>query len=622
MTRRLQGRLALYCLAIAMVPTLVCALSTSAWAKPGTKIALAPVEGDKSNEVGKAVTDALEGSDLTVVPPKEVTRVVEKLGYADELTAKQMKKVQAELEAAAYVQGKVDKAETGNGKKLHFNVFINGKKAKGFSLEFTNAKSPKFKKTLKETMIAKVGVATGDVPVEAVAEADKPAKPSKADKKKKKGDDDVEADEAADKKDKKGKGKKDKDKKDKVAAAEPDDEDAAPAKDKKGKKGKKDKDKDKKAKDETVAVAEVPDDDAARVKDKKGKKGKKDKKDKAIAGTSDADLKVEASVESDGPKPKAIDTTLPEEDGSKAKPEGDGEDADKKKPKQVADADVSGSSDAPAVSAKLTLEPPRHAANRVAIRLDLGASFANRTLKYTSRAFTEGMGAPPNYANKPVPAARIDGELYPFAFSNPKGFLGGLGFAGEYDKTLSLKLKTMSQPDANLTAKSQHYEVGIRYRIGLGSLPTSPTVTLAAGYGARSFIVDRSVLAVGNALDMPDTSYKYFDPGLDFRIPIGKSVAFFAGGRALLVTSAGPITEPTGYGQAKILGYNGTGGLDFVFGNRVALRVQGEFTQVGLSFTATGDSLATNRDGDATTPDVSKATDRSIGGAATLGILY
>jgi hypothetical protein len=597
------------CLAIVAVPLVVSA-------KPGTKIALAKVDGDKGGEVSKLVTDALDGSNLTVVSPKEVTRVVEKLGYSDDaLSEKEMKKVQAELEAAAFVQGKLEKEAA--GRKLHFSVFVNGKKAKGFSLEFTNTKSDKFKKTLKETLVAKIGAATGDVEAP-VAEADTKTKAKKKGKKVADADADADDDPKAKKKDDpkaKKKGKK-------TADADADADDAEPKAKKKGKK---------------VADADADDDDP-KAKTKAKKKGKKvadadadadepktKKKGKKVADADadddpkakkkkDADLKVEASVDV-----KA--DTKTDDDASPKGPKDVDADAAPPPKKQVADADVS--ADNTKIVAHAPLEAaPMHAANRVAIRLDAGVSIANRSLKFASRSFTEGVGSPPSFSNKPVGGARIDGELYPFAFGNPHGILAGFGFAGEYDKALSLKLRTTQQPDTQLPATVDHYEVGIRYRIGLGSTPTSPTVTLAAGYGDRKFVTNRTALDPGNTLDLPDTDYKYFDPGLDFRIPLGARIAFFAGGRAMLVTSAGQITQPTGYGQAKILGYLATGGLDFVLGNRVALRLEGEFAQVGLKFTATGDSQATNRDMDPTTPDVSSATDRSIGGAATLAILY
>ena len=73
--------------------------------------------------------------------------------------------------------------------------------------------------------------------------------------------------------------------------------------------------------------------------------------------------------------------------------------------------------------------------------------------------------------------------------------------------------------------------------------------------------------------------------------------------------------------RAKVFGGSGQAGLDIVLGNRFAIRLVGEFTQVGFAFTGTG-MLANGRDRDTATKDVGGASDRSIGGAATLAVLY
>jgi hypothetical protein len=260
-----------------------------------------------------------------------------------------------------------------------------------------------------------------------------------------------------------------------------------------------------------------------------------------------------------------------------------------------------------------------HTANTVAVRVDLGVSVQNRQLVFTSRNnFPE---APNPYKNAPVPGARVEGELYPFAFINPKGIAGILGFAGEYDKTLSLTLRTTAEANVPVKATQQHWSIGARLRIPFGSKATSPTVTLGAGYGRRTFKTDRSGLMNQAALDVPDTNYKLIDPGITFRIPIIPQLALTFGGKALIVIDAGPIQKPESYGRAKVFGGSGQAGLDIVLGNRFAIRLVGEFVQVGFAFTGTG-ALANNRDRDPLSKDVGGASDRSVGGAATLAVLY
>jgi hypothetical protein len=335
-------------------------------------------------------------------------------------------------------------------------------------------------------------------------------------------------------------------------------------------------------------------------------------------GDEDGDKKkkkrLAAAAEGDDEDPVGGD-----DDDSKKKKK----DTKKKKKKKVATGDDDEETDPDAeeeedIDAAVRRVSP-HSANTVAVRLDLGVSVQNRQLVFTSRSnFPE---APKPYKNAPVPGARIEGELYPFAFISPKGIAGILGFAGEYDKTLSLTLRTTAEATVPVKATQQHWSIGARLRIPFGGKPTSPTVTLGAGYGSRSFKTDRSGLMNPASLDVPDTKYSIIDPGITFRIPIIPQLALTFGGKALIVVDAGPIQRPDSYGRAKVFGGAGQGGLDIVLGNRFAIRLIAEFTQVGFAFTGTG-AMANSRDRDPTSKDVGGASDRSVGGAATLAVLY
>lgn len=268
-----------------------------------------------------------------------------------------------------------------------------------------------------------------------------------------------------------------------------------------------------------------------------------------------------------------------------------------------------------------TMKAPLHSANRAAARVDVGASFKNRGLTWNSRAnFPEG---PKNFKNTPVPGARFEAELYPLGFQNPKSVAAGLGIAVEYDKTLVDTLHSSDQPAAPIKANQQSFSVGARFRIVLGGSAMAPSITLGVGYGKRRFTTDRSQLddPAKFAQYVPDTNYSVVDPGLDFRIPLVPAVALTFGGRALIVTDAGPIQMPSSYGRAKVFGARAAGGLDIILGKRFAIRIEGEFAQVGFAFTGTGD-YARNLDKDPDTKDVGGMTDRSIGGSATLGVVY
>lgn len=324
--------------------------------------------------------------------------------------------------------------------------------------------------------------------------------------------------------------------------------------------------------------------------------------DASGGGDADDEPKKKKKVDDDDDKPK-----------KKHKKADDDDDEPKKKHKKDDDDGPESEDGTPKLAA--------HMANHVAIRIDAGISFATRKLSFVSRQFTEGKGPPKPYSNSTVPGARVEGELYPLAFQNPNSPAAGLGLGFDFDQTISLTLKTTAQPDAALKATQRHYAIGVRYRIAFGQTASSPTVTLAFNYGNRIFKVDRSPLMAGNELDLPDVAYKMYEPGAALRVPVAPAIALVAMARAMLISDAGSIVTGTQYGQAKVFGFEGQAGLDIVLGDRFAIRLVGEIAQVGYTFTGVGE-LAKNRDNNPATPDVGGATDRSIGGSATLAVLY
>ena len=312
--------------------------------------------------------------------------------------------------------------------------------------------------------------------------------------------------------------------------------------------------------------------------------------------------------------PKA---TRPDDEG--ADEEGDEDGKKKKKKKKLArDGDDDDPDEDPEIAAAVARVSP-HAANRVAVRLDLGASFQNRSLTFTQRSnFPEG---PKPYSNSYVPGARIEGELYPLAFGNPKSFVSGLGLAGEFDRTLSLTLRTTAEPTVPVPTKQYRWAVGARIRIPFGKSATSPSITLGTDYGKRAFSPDRTQLAMSSSLDVPNTTYTSIQPGLAFRIPFIPQLAFAGAAKAHLIQSAGPIQKLDSYGRASVFGVTAQAGFDIVLGNRFAIRLVGEFAQFGFAFVGNG-FRTTSLDGDPDTKDIGGALDRSIGGAATLAVLY
>ncbi|HET9993301.1 MAG TPA: hypothetical protein VFQ65_32415 [Kofleriaceae bacterium] len=172
---------------------IVLAVPVTAEAKP--RVALVTFEGDPGGEAQEVVSDAI-GEDVMLVGPKQVNRTVDKLGLdTADLGEKDLRKLSKELQADAVIQGKLSKK--GDNKLLHFKLFIHGKKAKGFKVEFASLKSKKLRTQLHDKMIDKLDGGDGGE----VASAKKGSKAAATD------DDEDPISGGQDKKKKKGAGK-------------------------------------------------------------------------------------------------------------------------------------------------------------------------------------------------------------------------------------------------------------------------------------------------------------------------------------------------------------------------------------------------------------------------------
>lgn len=379
--------------------------------------------------------------------------------------------------------------------------------------------------------------------------------------------------------------------------------------------------------DTTKKKAGSSDDEEDPLASKKGKKTKAGKGKKLASEDDEAKPAKKSDEDEDRPaKKKLASADEGDEDARPAKKksdedgeadeEGKSDEAAPRRGKKKVAASDDGELEASA-SASAGSEAMPRAANTAALRVNLGPSVVVRS--YT---FNTAIDKPRNVSLSPVPGARVGGEIYPLALNGSTGALANLGIAGVYDRTITLNVSTngMSAP-----VKQSHWSVGLRYRLVFGHSETSPTVTIAADYGHRLFSPDRTKLddtAKAELLaDTPTTLYVVVAPGVDIRLPITRSLAFFAGGRGMLVTDAGPIQGLNSYGRAKVYGADAEAGVDIVISKRLAVRVAGEFTQLGYTFTGNG-ALSRNQDMDDSQQDVGGLADRSIGGSVTLGVMY
>lgn len=241
----------------------------------------------------------------------------------------------------------------------------------------------------------------------------------------------------------------------------------------------------------------------------------------------------------------------------------------------------------------------RHPINHAALRISAGASAARRTLTYDA-----GGTMPPPRVGTFGPAGRIDAELYPAAFKTLKGASAGIGFAGEFEKTIGVSI------DVPGTSKStpinqMRYSIGARYRVVFG--PSS--FAFGASYWYRQFVADRSSLSGLEVLDMPDVKYKAIAPTGVLRLAAAPNVSLYASVEIPLLLDAGPIQSGMNYGPASVIALDLEAGGEIQVGANYAVRLAAQFEQLGLSFSKR------NR-------EVSGAKDRLMGVTATFEVLY
>ena len=254
------------------------------------------------------------------------------------------------------------------------------------------------------------------------------------------------------------------------------------------------------------------------------------------------------------------------------------------------------------------------------MRLEVGGSGTARTLTFNAR--TGFNQTPVGYPGGGLaPGARVSGEAYPLEYVMPGGFFAGLGVAAEYDQVIGLTTRTSEQESVDLKTTERRWSVGARFRYSFGGRATSPSVAIGAGYGRRTFVVDRTPLQAGNKLDLPDVDYKYVDPGLWFRMPLGWRLALSASARGLLFLDAGAIQNPEEYGAATVTGVDAEAGFEVFITRRILVHVSGAFTRIGFDFI--GNGTQTNaRDSEPSSQDIGGASDQYLGGHATLGVVF
>ena len=350
--------------------------------------------------------------------------------------------------------------------------------------------------------------------------------------------------------------------------------------------------KPRKRKRATIVDDDEDDTEKAKPKDKPQKKAKK-----PTLADADEDEDREERPKKKAKKPALTDAD--EDEDAEQKPK-------KKSKKRVATEDED---EAEGDDGAIREDQPRkrRASALAAARVDGGASYGARQLSYLGR----GDMLPPRVGTGAA-SGRIAGELYPFGFSEPNSKVAGVGLVGEFDKTVGLAIAVPGTGE-QAPIDQLHYSVGAQYRLAFGR--GGAALAFGLRYAVRKYAADRSGLANKADLDMPDVKYKATAPTLAARVPITSSIAAFAGGDFLLITTTGPIQKPENFGAAKVFGFDAAAGADIALSSKFALRFAGELSQINFKFVGGDGTMAEAR-------GVKGAIDRSFGVVGTLAVTY
>ena len=255
-----------------------------------------------------------------------------------------------------------------------------------------------------------------------------------------------------------------------------------------------------------------------------------------------------------------------------------------------------------------------------AVSLASGVSVVKRSLTFSNRA--DMMNAPPGYDGPTAPGVALNGELYPGVLLDKGGVAARLGVGITVDHVLSLKT-SVGEGDmaSSLATTQQRLGFDVRYRHHFGSKATHPSLVASVGYNHMTFKINKNAAMVNTEVDIPNTRYRYVNPGLALRVPVSPRVAVNAQGRFLLVLSTGEVQNADQYGGAKVTGFDAGGSIDISLAKHWMIHLLGNYTAIGYDFLGEGD-LTKNRDGDESSIDVGGALDRYISGALAIGYVY
>lgn len=271
--------------------------------------------------------------------------------------------------------------------------------------------------------------------------------------------------------------------------------------------------------------------------------------------------------------------------------------------------------------------PPDKRDELLVIRAGLGVSL--RRLQFVTDP--QLADQPQGYLGFPVVMVGAQMELFPAAKAKdvrPK--LRRIGLLASYDRVLSIESRVSYRDDGGaersvpIPTTQESFAIGAAYRWLVGKPQTGPVVQAQLRYNQLKFVFDTAVLSSlpdGVRFDVPSVTYKYLDPGMGIRLPIGATTKFLMDARLVVMMATGDLQREDQYGSTKVFGYDVDSALDFLVTKKVHIRAGFRYSRFSHTFGGNGE-LTNNRDNDATDIDVSGAKDAFMSGYVQSGFNF
>ena len=192
---------------------------------------------------------------------------------------------------------------------------------------------------------------------------------------------------------------------------------------------------------------------------------------------------------------------------------------------------------------------------------------------------------PPRVANALAPTLRLDGTVYPLAFSWKRayGLFAGLGLGLSLDLPFWPPFTAKTDVTQTLPAAEFRVEGGLRWKITLYKPLPRPQLTLLVEGGLHQFLFANA--ADGTRLvGTPDVRYIYAAIGGRFTVHFADWSWIWAQFQYHAVTDSGPIQLRANYGIAATVGFRIAAGLDFLVWRGIRLGVQGSYERFAARY--------------------------------------